>query len=496
MSSEDQTQIVQCVGCNSKLRVGGNAIGKTIACPKCGQQLKIKDRPAATPERKLVVAKPISSPSLSQGAVSPRSTADSANAPVMATPTYQNPAVGNDWTAPTFAAPVTTYQPYATQPKSSGKSQLWIWIAAGGTVGVLFLIVTLTVLISWLGATKSPNPPMASNNPMPPPSLLPEQSQLKTDPLPPASPPTQPSRPSSRAGRPSENRRSALPDRQLGGVREFPDLGPARPFGQSIVLHITSIPRGMQKPLTMNIFIPKGEHGNQSLPVMFESPNGTNLLHGANVEIPKPSSEYLPFTEAGMITVTFAIDGNMPRSIGPEGGPRYMTALQKAYKEFVDADAGVANGKLAIDYVLEKVPSADPKRLYIWGHSSAATLSLLMASKDKRLSKCIAMAPITDLHQRLGELLTEKSMEQLLPNLPEYFKSGSPITYVQELKCPVFVAHAHDDDNEPFKNTQAYVKSLRDAGGNITFEDPASGGHYQALLNAAVPKAVQWLKAD
>ncbi len=74
------------------------------------------------------------------------------------------------------------------------------------------------------------------------------------------------------------------------------------------------------------------------------------------------------------------------------------------------------------------------------------------------------MAPITDLKQRLGEVLAEKSMRELLPNLPQYFISGSPITYARDLKCPVFIAHAKDDDNEPFKNTQTYVSSLRDAG--------------------------------
>ncbi len=57
-----------------------------------------------------------------------------------------------------------------------------------------------------------------------------------------------------------------------------------------------------------------------SLPVMFEAPSGTNLLHGADIEIPKPSSEFLPFTDAGMITVTFGIDGDMPKFITEEAG--------------------------------------------------------------------------------------------------------------------------------------------------------------------------------
>ncbi len=83
-------------------------------------------------------------------------------------------------------------------------------------------------------------------------------------------------------------------------------------------------------------------------------------------------------------------------------------------------------------------------------------------------------------------------MNRLLPDLPGYFKSGSPLTYVRDLKCPVFIAHAHDDDNEPFKNTKAYVEALKRAGGKVTFEERTSGGHYDEMLQECLPKSVEW----
>ncbi len=64
----------------------------------------------------------------------------------------------------------------------------------------------------------------------------------------------------------------------------------------------------------MNIFIPKGDHGPQSLPVVFEAPSGTNLLHGADVSSASVDTEYLPFTEAGMITVSFHWMGRCRRA--------------------------------------------------------------------------------------------------------------------------------------------------------------------------------------
>ncbi len=258
-------------------------------------------------------------------------------------------------------------------------------------------------------------------------------------------------------------------------------------------MYTVSISREQQFPMKMNIFIPKGTNAKQSLPVVFEAPAGTNLLHGATVEYPKPFSEYIPFTEAGMITVSFSLDGPMPSMLSPDQGEIYARQLSEAYKMFSASDAGVINGSMAIDFVLEKVPEADPKRLYIWGHSSAATLALLLASKDSRISKCIAIAPATDLNARLGELLKEPSMQTLFPDLQAFLTDSSPISYVQKLKCPVFVAHARDDDNVPFPETEKFVTSLKQAGGNVTFDARASGGHYQELIEASIPKAIEWL---
>jgi dipeptidyl aminopeptidase/acylaminoacyl peptidase len=185
----------------------------------------------------------------------------------------------------------------------------------------------------------------------------------------------------------------------------------------------------------------------------------------------------------------------MPSNVNPANPRPFLSALSKAYTGFVGSDAGVDNGKMAIDFVLEKLPMADPSRFIVWGHSSAASLALLLASKDNRVSKCIAMAPETDLNQRLGDIISqEPAMADVLPNFKNYLVSGSPITYVSRLKCPVFLAHAKNDDNVPFESAKKYVDALRKAGGKISFLELEKEGHYQPLLDTAIPKAIEWLK--
>ncbi len=427
--------------------------------------MKIKDR--AQSAEGPVVARPISSSSVPSNPLVARPIRPSAGSSPSHFPSADfQPAATSDWNQLPMppSLPVNYGQASRTNTAPRGNGQLWLWIALGG-VGFLILGVTASVFAVW---SLSKGTQVADS----------KGGMGKTV---------------SRGSDVGSNNQAAAGGNKTNDKSPFPRLGPDLPFKDKILFHRVMIPRPPQRPLIMNIFIPKGNHADHSLPVMLEAPNGTNLLHGAGAEFPKPSTEYLPFTEQGMITVTFSIDGEMPRNLSPAAGELYFRQLQKAYKEFVDSDAGVENGKLALDYALAQIPAADSKRVYIWGHSSSATLALLMASKDKRITKCIALAPITDLNARLGDLLTDRSVSSALPGIKEYLVSGSPLTHVGDLKCPVFLAHAKDDDNEPFQNSQAYVKALQATGGNIVFEARTSGGHYQELLDASVPKAITWI---
>lgn len=433
---ENKSLQIRCSVCQALLKVSSEALGKIISCPKCSKKMQL--------------AKP--------------SPATSLNAPEQA-----NLATTQD---DLFDLPSASYSmPMPASPSKKlaepkGSSMPWAWIIAIASAGVLALVLIPVGIIFLSPMFQGPN--VIDSTPEKSPSTSAANK-------PPVVPPN--------ANLPSST------------SRDFPKLGEPKPFGDTgIVWHRFELPRQGNKSLKLNVFIPKGTHADKSLPVVFEAPAGTPLLHGASIEIPQPDSEFLPFTEAGMITISFDIDGPMPPNVSPTNGPTYMPLLRQAYSNFVASDAGVENGKLAIDFALARLPMADPKRLIIWGHSSAATLSLLLASKDPRISRCIALAPVTDLKPRFGDILVqEPAMAKFLPNLNNYIVSGSPITYISKLRCPVFIAHAKNDDNEPFKGTKDYVDALRKAGGKVDFLELEREGHYEPLLKAGIPKALEWL---
>ena len=426
---------IQCGGCQTQLRVSTDAIGKTIACPKCGNKMKLAKPTSSAPSEQEVE---VGFPDMKQE--------DLFGLPATS---YSMPSVSNKGPAGT--------------KKSSTPWPLIIGIAGAAAV-LLFLASVGVIFLSSM--IKGPN--ITASAPKKNPPALPVNSPTTTQSI------------------------SKLKPTSSG---EFPKLGQWLPFGNTGILwQRVEIPRSGSSPLKLNVFMPKGSHADKSLPVVFEAPAGTPLLHGASIEIPQPATEYLPFTDAGMITVSFEIDGPMVGDLSPEDGEIYWQKLNEAFQKFLAADAGVENGKMAIDFVLDKLPMADPKRLITWGHSSAATLSLLLASKDPRISRCIAMAPCTNLNPRLGELLKEPGIVRRLPNLKNYLVAGSPLTHIASLKCPVFIAHAKNDDNEPFTQTKTYVNAFQKAGGKITFLEFEREGHYQPLLDAGIPKAIDWLK--
>lgn len=246
--------------------------------------------------------------------------------------------------------------------------------------------------------------------------------------------------------------------------------------------------------MKLYIYVPKGTHKNGTLPCVFEAPAGTNMLHGAGIGSAEESATYLPFLKEGMVTVSYSIDGHLPFGVTPNDGARYMQSLAGAYKSFVASDAGVKNGQAAIDYVLSRFPLVDREKIYTWGHSSAATLALLLAAKDPRVKRCIAMAPVTSLKSRLGELVAEPRLKNLFPGIDDYLRTGSPDTYLKSLKCKVFLAHAKDDDNVPFAESQRFVNEHKGQGGDITFLDMPRGGHYTEMLELGMPEAIKWLK--
>ncbi len=202
--------------------------------------------------------------------------------------------------------------------------------------------------------------------------------------------------------------------------------------------------------------------------------------------------ELRPFIQAKMMVACYSIDGWIP-NLEP-GSREYMRQLPRAFQEFAQSQAGVTNGQVAIQRVLSSFPEVDPQRLFTTGHSSAATLSLLLASKDSRISKCLAFAPVTDLKNRFEGILDEPGMARLLKGIEQYLDFGSPTSYVDKIKSKVWVAHARDDDNVPHTESDKYCQALRTKHRSVEFHSVPTGGHYADFLNATIPAGIEWLQ--
>ena len=279
-------------------------------------------------------------------------------------------------------------------------------------------------------------------------------------------------------------------------VPQLPDLGVATPIpGTRSTFQFIQIKQGSGPGQTMQfrVYLPAVQSPPQSIPCVLLAPAGTNLLHGNPLDGGDYHDEALPYSEAGMAVVCFSLDGEM--TVDQSAGERaYTLALGVAYRQFMASKAGVVNGRNALEFALAKLPQVNPKMIFTAGHSSAATLSLLMAANEERLAGAIAYAPATDLRIRLDGLAQDRSARSILPGISTYLRTGSPITYVERFKCPLFVFHARDDSNEPFANTENFVNQLKAKSATVDFSVVSDGDHYDSMIQAGIPRAINWIQ--
>jgi dienelactone hydrolase len=277
---------------------------------------------------------------------------------------------------------------------------------------------------------------------------------------------------------------------------QLPDLGVARPIpGTNSTFQFIQIKQGSGPGQTMQfrVYLPATQAPAQSIPCVLLAPAGTNLLHGNPLDGDDYHDEALPYSEAGMAVVCFSLDGEM--TVDESAGDRaYGLALSVAYRQFMAAKAGVVNGRNAFEFALAKLPQVNPKMIYTAGHSSAATVSLLMAANEERLAGSIAFAPITDLSIRLDGIADDPSVRRTLPGIATYLRTGSPATYVERFKCPLFVFHARDDSNEPFQNTERFVSQLKAQSAKVDFAVVNTGDHYDSMIQSGIPQAISWIR--
>ena len=141
------------------------------------------------------------------------------------------------------------------------------------------------------------------------------------------------------------------------------------------------------------------------------------------------------------------------------------------------------------------LPFVDPKRVGYAGQSHGANAGTRVVSRVD-LSGAVLMAPaamdfievkkaikagvqlvpilsklVADQEKKYGAPLEEVAKD------PAKYGYTSGITEAAEVRCPLLIENARDDDNSPPSVIAVYVKALRAAGKQVETYEPDHGGH-------------------
>lgn len=258
---------------------------------------------------------------------------------------------------------------------------------------------------------------------------------------------------------------------------------PAR-IARGVLLREAAIPApGI--PINVWIYLPERPPAGK-LPCVLIAPAGSRMFHGMALA-EGDRAEHLPYVRAGYAVVAYEVSGAVPDEPAEED---LITAL----RDFRAAQAGVANARAALKFALANVREIDPNRIYTAGHSSAATISLVVAANEPRVKGCIAYAPVTDVPGHLGAQ-TVRALNAAQSGTAVFLRRYSPHANVAKLRCPVFLFVAADDRNTPPVAVAKLAATLKKTNKRVTFVRVPSGGHYQSMIKVGIPKGIAWLNA-
>ncbi|MGO8672562.1 MAG: alpha/beta hydrolase family protein [Capsulimonadaceae bacterium] len=224
------------------------------------------------------------------------------------------------------------------------------------------------------------------------------------------------------------------------------------------------------------------------VPCVLIAPAGSPLVIGMDLS-DDDHDEHIPYVQAGMAVVAYSISGagNLNATIND---PQNVDAA----RQFLKAHAGFTDEQAALGYALKSFSEIDSTRVYSVGHSSAGTLALLVAELDPRIAACAVYAPACNiLTQEPPELIDP--LDEQIAGFKAFLKRASPITNTAKLTCPVFVFHAEDDQVVGSADNDAFVDKLQSTNSHVTYVRVPTGGHFQAMAEQGIPKAIAWLKA-
>lgn len=216
------------------------------------------------------------------------------------------------------------------------------------------------------------------------------------------------------------------------------------------------------------------------------------VCHGIPAHAPEPSDSGYPVLAERISQDGFAVFIFNFRGTGSSGGN-------------LDILGWTRDLKAVLDYILA-LPEVDGSRLTLFGFSGGAAVSVVVASRDKRVSNIVACACPSrfsfaelDKPQQLVEHFRSIGAirdDDFPPSLSRWvngFREVSPVNYVAEVAPrPLLLVHGSGDDVVPV--AQAYEMYDR-AGEPKKLEIISGVGHRLRQEERAMAIAIDWLKS-
>ncbi len=436
--------LIECPSCRRQFNVGDTQRGHAFTCIGCGESFLVA--PPTAPPAVGTAFSPTGRPALRATAGKPL-------------PRRQAPpeSLGQTATASRVAAPPRDFappEPDETEDAAPASGTNWSELLAGAVVLALFLRIGLGYAIPLLG-TAPPQPTLVDS-----PYALDDPSQ-----------------------------RTHEADGRPGSVK-FPDHIGWLGFSPGIVSGKVQLgaPGAQDQPgdgSELTLYEPAGKNPARSLACVLVSPAGGTLVCG-----PRPSANdvawWLDYAKAGLAVVEFHVDGEIDLQ---RSTPMDIAA---ASARFFAAQAGLANARNALEFVLARMPEVDPQRIYVAGQGSAATLALLFAEHERRIAGCIAYAPVVDVASRFRRLAPE-----LVGSAPEGLLAAlemtSPARHIAKLGCPVYLVETEAESKADLDEFRSFIGHLHEGGKRATVVSAPSGT--RVMFASATPQAIRWLAA-
>jgi dienelactone hydrolase len=433
----------QCERCGRWYTVRESKVGTLARCKDCDHEMVVPNSPDLFDET-------IDGPTGGAAVASRRSSSVPASTPAVAT------------SASRPSAP----------PADSGAGKAW-----GGGLGILGLVLVIGLRIAAQGGNRRPaRAPRANNQPQ----VVRQVPQQHVGNL----------------------------DAPVEMPAVFPELGAPQKLEEGVLFYEVKLRPAILPPRpghsgTLWLYLPetkKGRPDPKSLPCIMIAPAGSDCLTGMNLDKGDPARlnpgdppEHLPYVKAGFAVLAFDLDGPDPNPPANLNQRKTQIPPLAEMGMFFRARAGLVNGKIAKEFLNRRVPEVDPDRLYVAGHSSAATFALLFTEHDRDIKGCVAYAPAVDLREYLGRRVMgvrNRGFEELITRC-------SPHVEEARLNCPVFLFQSRKDQFIPYEESEGLAERLASQHKPVTLklvDDDDKDHHYEPMIKQGIPAGIAWLK--